>query len=178
MGLIAERRQVRAFRPWELLVNKIAASSMILPRTRRAIYRRCGLGVDSYGVRPGCLFHTAKISIGDSTLVGQGCHFENRERISIGSRCSLAPEVMIATSSHRIGPPQERAGAHNGGPVAIGDGCWIGARVTVLPNVTIGDGCVIAAGAVVTEDCERDGLYAGVPARRIRDLDQQFMQVV
>jgi maltose O-acetyltransferase len=31
---------------------------------------------------------------------------------------------------------------------------------------------VIAAGAVVTEDCAPDGLYAGVPARRIRDLDE------
>jgi acetyltransferase-like isoleucine patch superfamily enzyme len=30
--------------------------------------------------------------------------------------------------------------------------------------------CVVAAGAVVTGDCEPDGLYAGVPARRVRDL--------
>lgn len=33
-----------------------------------------------------------------------------------------------------------------------------------------GPGCVIAAGAVVTRDAEPDGLYAGVPARRIRSL--------
>jgi maltose O-acetyltransferase len=40
----------------------------------------------------------------------------------------------------------------------------------VLDGVTIGAGCVIAAGAVVTRDCEPDGLYAGVPAVRKRDL--------
>jgi maltose O-acetyltransferase len=40
----------------------------------------------------------------------------------------------------------------------------------VLPGVTIGAGCAVAAGAVVTADCEPDGLYAGVPARRVRDL--------
>jgi maltose O-acetyltransferase len=36
--------------------------------------------------------------------------------------------------------------------------------------VTVGDGCVIAAGAVVAKDCEPNGLYVGVPARRARDL--------
>ena len=41
-----------------------------------------------------------------------------------------------------------------------------------MPGVTIGEGCIVAAGAVVTKDCESHGLYAGVPARRIRDLDQ------
>jgi maltose O-acetyltransferase len=47
---------------------------------------------------------------------------------------------------------------------------WMGARVTVLPGVTVGDGCVIAAGAVVTKDCEPGGVYAGLPARRIRSV--------
>ena len=37
-------------------------------------------------------------------------------------------------------------------------------------GVTVGDGCVVAAGAVVREDCEPGGLYAGVPARRVKKL--------
>jgi acetyltransferase-like isoleucine patch superfamily enzyme len=40
----------------------------------------------------------------------------------------------------------------------------------VLPGVTVAAGCVTAAGAVVAADTEPDGLYAGVPATRIRDL--------
>lgn len=169
--MFSESRQARAFRPWELIVNGIAASSMLLPRTRRRLYRSAGMKIETFGVRPGCIFHTSKISIAADTLVGARCHFENREPISIGKRCSLAPEVMIATSSHEIGPREQRAGAHDGRPVVIGDGCWLGMRVTVLPGVTIGSGCIVAAGAVVIEDCERDGLYAGVPARRVRDLE-------
>ena len=50
------------------------------------------------------------------------------------------------------------------------DGCWICAGCTILPGVTIGEGCVIAAGSVVNKDCAPDGLYAGVPAKRIKDL--------
>lgn len=55
-------------------------------------------------------------------------------------------------------------------PIKIGGGCWIGARAVILPGVTVGNGCIIGAGAVVAKDCEPDGMYAGVPAKRVRDL--------
>ena len=32
-------------------------------------------------------------------------------------------------------------------------------------------GCIVAAGSVVTADCESNGLYAGVPVRRLRELE-------
>lgn len=44
-------------------------------------------------------------------------------------------------------------------------------RAMLLPGVTVGKGCVVAAGAVVAADCAPNGLYGGVPARRIKDLD-------
>lgn len=50
------------------------------------------------------------------------------------------------------------------------DGCWIGIHSILLANVTIAEGCVIAAGAVVTESTLPDGLYVGVPAKRIKGL--------
>jgi acetyltransferase-like isoleucine patch superfamily enzyme len=40
----------------------------------------------------------------------------------------------------------------------------------IMPGVSIERGVVIAAGAVVTRSCAAHGLYAGVPARRIREL--------
>jgi acetyltransferase-like isoleucine patch superfamily enzyme len=38
----------------------------------------------------------------------------------------------------------------------------------LLPGVVLGDDVVVAAGAVVNRDCVAGGLYAGVPARRVR----------
>ena len=55
--------------------------------------------------------------------------------------------------------------------MTIGDGCWLGGNVAVLPGVSIGSGCVIAAGSIVTADCEPDCLYAGIPAQLKRRLD-------
>jgi maltose O-acetyltransferase len=81
--------------------------------------------------------------------------------------------VMILTSEHALGPHERRGGEVVGTPVRVGDGCWIGARAVLLPGATVGDGCVIAAGADVRGDCEPDTLYAGVPARPVRRLDDE-----
>ena len=77
---------------------------------------------------------------------------------------------MLTTSHHEIGPPERRSGTARPRSIVIERGVWLGARVLVLPGVTVGPGCVIAAGAVVNRDCAPHGLYAGVPARRIREL--------
>ena len=157
-------------RIWALQVNTIAASAFVTQEVRARIYRRAGMDLHTEDIRAGCWFFSPDISIGADTMVNAGCYFENREPVAIGARCSLAMEVMIATSTHEPGGPAQRAGAYAGKPVEIGDGCWLGARSVVLPGVTIGAGCIVAAGAVVTGDCAPHGLYAGVPARRMRDL--------
>jgi maltose O-acetyltransferase len=56
-------------------------------------------------------------------------------------------------------------------PVRIGNDVWIGGNVTILPGVTIGNNVVVAAGAVVTKDVPDDSLVGGVPARLIREIE-------
>lgn len=53
--------------------------------------------------------------------------------------------------------------------VVIGNDVWIGNNVSILEGVTIGDGAAIAAGSVVAKDVEPYGIYAGVPAKKIRN---------
>jgi acetyltransferase-like isoleucine patch superfamily enzyme len=90
--------------------------------------------------------------------------------VSLGRNVYLAPRAMIVTAAHPIGGPELRAAPGAAQAVRIEDGSWIGAGAIILPGVTIGTGCVIAAGAVVNKNCEPNGLYAGVPARRVKDL--------
>ena len=59
------------------------------------------------------------------------------------------------------------SGVVTGGNVIIGERCWIGLGAVLRNNITIADRCFIGAGAVVTEDTEPDGVYVGVPARRV-----------
>ena len=57
-------------------------------------------------------------------------------------------------------------------PIKVGNNCWFGANVSVMPGVTIGAGCVIAAGAVVTKNMPDNSLIAGVPAKVIKTIEQ------
>jgi maltose O-acetyltransferase len=149
----------------------MAASPLVTVEHRRSLYRRAGMRIGGrVDLRPHLWIFGERLLVGDDTLVGWGCHFENREPIQIGARCSLASQVSIATSTHEIGDHDRRAGPYVGLPVSIGDGCWIGMNVVILPGVQVGAGCIVGAGAVVTRDCEPDGTYAGVPARRVSDL--------
>ena len=54
------------------------------------------------------------------------------------------------------------------GPIIIGEGCWIGQNVIVLPNVNIGDKCVIGANSVVTNDIPSYSIAVGMPAKVIK----------
>jgi maltose O-acetyltransferase len=56
-------------------------------------------------------------------------------------------------------------------PVRIGNDVWIGGNVTILPGVTIGNNVVVAAGAVVNKDVPDNSLVGGVPAKLIRELE-------
>ena len=51
------------------------------------------------------------------------------------------------------------------GPVSIGEGCWLGAKVVVLDGVNIGDRTVVGAGSVVTKHLSSDMIAVGLPAK-------------
>lgn len=60
-------------------------------------------------------------------------------------------------------------GCNNGSVPVIADNVTLGVHVTIIGNVNIASGCIIGAGAVVTKSTEPNGIYAGVPARRIKE---------
>lgn len=60
-------------------------------------------------------------------------------------------------------------------PITIGNGCWLGGGVIVLPGVTIGEGCMIGAGSVVTKDIPENSLAVGNPCRVIRKINMEKM---
>jgi maltose O-acetyltransferase len=158
----------------EFALNRLAAAQTCPDGLRRRLLRWCGIEVPADGgIRERFFIAGRDLRIGGGTWINRGCHFDCRGPVEIGENCNLGPGVMVLTSTHVNGDETRRAGGAICEAVAIGDGTWIGARATVLPGVTIARGCVIAAGAVVHRDTEPDGLYAGVPAVRVRDLPRR-----
>jgi len=158
-------------RLWHLLVNVLGASAFLTQEQRVALLARGGIHMNGTAIRPGCWFHSDRVSFGTGGMINRGAVFENVAAISVGSGVFFGPEVMVLTSTHDFGSPAQRAGTLVPKEVSIGDGCWLGARVTVFPGVRIGDGCIIGAGSVVTRDIEPNQLCSGVPAQPRRSLE-------
>ncbi|WP_372699836.1 DapH/DapD/GlmU-related protein [Arthrobacter sp. JSM 101049] len=110
------------------------------------------------------------VSIGEGTFINRDAYI--RSHTTIGKNVNIGPFCRFLTDSHDPGSTRKRAGKNRVDEIVIGDGCWIGGSSTILGGVRIGHNSVIAAGAVVTSNVPPNTLYAGVPARRIRDLDE------
>jgi acetyltransferase-like isoleucine patch superfamily enzyme len=89
------------------------------------------------------------------------------EYVTIGADCFIGHNVTFANDLFKDGAPN--ADASSWGRTMIGDHVSIGSGATVLA-VEICSGAVIGAGSVVTKNITRKGIYAGNPARLLRDL--------
>lgn len=60
----------------------------------------------------------------------------------------------------------------------VHDNVLIGMGAIVMDNCVIGSNCIIAAGAVLTENThvEPGSIYAGVPAKKIKNIDQKLLE--
>ncbi|SNT40665.1 DapH/DapD/GlmU-related protein [Rhodococcoides kyotonense] len=157
----------------DLVLNRILASVAVPRRLRTALLRRLGHDIHQTAqINPGLFLGAwTGLTLKAGAFVNYGCFLDLGAPITIGVNSGIGYETMLVTCGHSIGPEHRRIGDAVDAPIVIGDGCWVGARVTILPGVTIGDGCVVASGSVVTEDCLPNSLYAGVPARFKRRLD-------
>lgn len=123
-------------------------------------------------------------SIGDNTFVGPfveiqrkvkigvSCRIQSHtficELVEIGDHCFIGHGVMFINDLFSDGGPA-RGDQSKWRSTRIGHNVSIGSNATILP-VSICDGAVIGAGAVVTKDISKPGIYAGNPARFIRSI--------
>ena len=119
-----------------------------------------------------------KLAVGKYISIGEGCYFNvgttfiDDWKIEIGSNCLFGPNVTLCTTGHPISPNHRMDGMYSF-PIKIGNTCWIGANVIILPGITIGDHSVIGAGSVVTKDIPANVVAAGNPCRVLRQIDER-----
>lgn len=160
---------------WQDLLLTIS-NMHLLPHRYRIPLLRCagakvGTNVLMYG---GSTFHgVISLEIDDDVFINQSCHFDTQAPVHINRGARIGDHVRFVTSNHIIGDSSKRAGAGSSAAIEIGEGSWICSGAVILPGVQIGPGCIVGAGAVVTSSTEPDGLYVGVPARRVRDLSHE-----
>lgn len=174
----ARIERVRIWRFYFFRIANLVQKSDLFPRKfRPALLNLGGLDISSVRIQSNVEFLAGEISIGEGSYINTGTLLDATAPIRIGCRVFIAPRVNLITATHEIGDEDMRAGGRAPSPIVVGDGVWIGTAATVLPGVTIARGCIVAAGAVVNRSTEPNGLYAGVPARRIRDLPVKAVAV-
>lgn len=87
--------------------------------------------------------------------------------LKIGKNVIFAFNFCIQTINHDL--KNRNIFIHK--PVIIGDNCWFGNSVTVLPGVTIGNNVTVGANSVVTKSFPDNVVIAGCPAKIIKTLD-------
>ncbi len=105
-----------------------------------------------------------QIQIGKNVFIGNNFAASAFGGIYIGDNAMIGLGCTIATVNHL----QEDLTKVQGKCVTIGEGAWIGARVTIVPGVTVGRGAVIGAGSVITKDIPENGVAVGNPAKIIK----------
>jgi len=112
------------------------------------------------------------VEIQRGVKIGKQCRIQSHvficELVTIGDDCFISHGAKFINDPFSVG---ERARGRKElyKPTVIGDHVAIGTNATILPVRIVGN-VVIGAGAVVTKDILKPGIYAGNPARLLRHL--------
>lgn len=117
---------------------------------------RIGNNVNFYGMKP-FMFGSEPwlIEIGNNVYITSGCQFVTHDGGTIILR-QRDPKLEVTK------------------PIKIGNNVYIGINSTILPGVEIGDNVIVGAGSIVTRSLESNYVYAGVPAKRIKTIDEYY----
>lgn len=131
----------------------------------------CVLSAGRGGIEVGNQVHIAVYSC----LIGKG-------RITLSDFCNISSRVSVFSSS------DDYSGATMTNPtvsdqyknvlhadVIIGRHVIIGSGSVVLPGITLEEGVAVGALSLIRENCAAFGIYAGNPARRVRERKQDLL---
>ena len=124
------------------------------------------------------------ISIGDyvhiavySSLIGTG-------KISLSDFCNISSRVAIYSSNDDYSGaamtnpmvPSKYTGVTHA-DVFLGKHVIVGSGSVILPGVTLEEGVAVGALSLVQKNCEPFGIYAGNPARRIKERKRDLLEL-
>lgn len=160
-------------------------------RIRRQIWRLCWLllyrpsprsfhgwramVLRSFGARlgPKCHFYPGariwapwNLYCADQVTAGDGAEIYNPAPLRLGSHAIVSQDAYVCGATHDYDDPAFPLLAY---AMQIGAYAWICARASISPGVNVGEGAVLGLGSVATRDLEPWGVYAGVPAVKVKE---------
>ena len=119
-------------------------------------------------------YEGGKIFIEDDCYIGQFFSVMAGGDVRIKKNTLIASYVAVISENHNMNP--ETGIRYGNQPliknnVEIGEYCWIGEKVTILPGVNIGEWSIVGAGSIVNKSIPPYSIAVGNPARVIKRYD-------
>ncbi|MGC7870016.1 acyltransferase [Desulfosporosinus sp. SYSU MS00001] len=111
-------------------------------------------------------------------VISTYCILDGRNGIEFGDNVVLGSGVHIWTEEHGLNDPLFGVQNENRAPVVMKSHAWVCSDSTLLPGVIVGEGAVVASRACLTKDAEPFGVYAGIPARKIKERNRDLPYVL
>jgi putative colanic acid biosynthesis acetyltransferase WcaF len=122
---------------------------------------------------PNCHFYPGSkvwapwnLNCADGVCAGDGVEIYNPAPIRMGSHAILSQEAYLCGATHDYDDPGFPLLACE---MEVGAYAWVCARASVAPGVNMGEGSVLGMGSVATHDLEPWGIYAGIPAVKVKE---------
>lgn len=106
------------------------------------------------------------VEIGSNTCIARGTLSDTviEDNVKIDNLVHISHNCRIKEGAFLI------ACSEISGGVVIGRNAWVGPNVSVIQKLEIGEGVLLGIGSVVLKDVPPRTIYAGSPAKKIRDL--------
>ena len=122
---------------------------------------------------PDCHFYPASkvwapwnLKCAGQVSVGDGAEIYNPAPMLFGSHAIVSQGAFVCGATHDYDDPRFPLLAY---AMEFGAYSWVCARACVSPGVNVGEGAVLGLGSVATRDLEPWGVYAGVPAVKVKE---------
>ncbi|MFT8872975.1 MAG: acyltransferase [Sporolactobacillus sp.] len=161
---------------WKL-VNWFQRQPMLSAKARSLMLKTVGVKMDiGARISENVYLGSNKLHMGKNSFINVGSFLDGNELICLEEYVRIGPYVKILTGTHNYRMSVIRRRIEDSTiskKVVIERGCWIGMGTIILPGIKISEGCIIAAGSVVIRDTEPNKLYAGNPAKCIKELSTE-----
>ena len=105
----------------------------------------------------------------DRVSLADDAELYNPSLFTIGSHAIISQGAYVCGATHTYNDPGFQLVSM---PMRLGAYSWVCARAIVSPGVNLGQGAILGLGSLATKDLEPFGIYAGVPAKKVKERER------
>lgn len=165
-------------------VPDAAARNILVHRTCVIVdFARIRFG-SNVRIDPYCIITCAELHLGDFIHIAAGVSFTGRGVIRMADFSAISNQSLIYSSNddysgEYLTNPMvpERFTNVTSADISFGGHSLLGARCTVLPGADIAEGVSVGVGSLIKSRLEPWTIYAGVPAKALRDRSRRCLSL-